>query len=148
MNHPSSRGFSLIELSFVILLFGIVFAMSVPAYNTYRATNELKSATQTVASQLKLAREKAIATGTMQTFHVNPGVYGADFHMHLGNNVAPLGATWTLPKSVTFDLAATYWEYTMLRDGRCSNSGLIVLQNARGLKDTVSVQVSGLVLVQ
>jgi prepilin-type N-terminal cleavage/methylation domain-containing protein len=146
MERLGMRGFSLIELAMVVMLLGIVLAMSVPAYNGFRKSHELKGATLNIAAQIRLAREKAISTGVCQTFHTNYGWSDSDYHIHPGCGTSN-GAKWKLPRGVTY-YGTTYPEYRMQRDGRSMDSGMIILQNTRGQRDTVSVMVSGLVLVK
>ena len=71
VSERGSRGFSLIELTIVISIMGIMFAI-VPSYLTYRRTQELKGAAQNIASQIRLARATAIMTGRTQRFSPLP----------------------------------------------------------------------------
>lgn len=139
----TERGFTLVELAVTIMLAGLLFAFSVPAFQSISQSHQLKGAAENVAGQLRMAREKAIATGVDQPVHfVGTNVY----HIHFSSPYS-IPFAWTLPRGVTYAAAMDNW-YTMRKDGRCSSSGLIVLRNQRGLLDTVSVQLSGLVLTQ
>ena len=146
MTRLDARGYSLLELAIVIVVMGIGLAISVPAYRNYRESNSLKAATENIAGQLRLAREKAISTGSQEEIHFSPGYAGADYHIH---NNGVVGAKWLLPSGVSFYYGVgTNWMYRMTKDGRCFDSGLIILQDSRGRRDTVSVQVSGLIITQ
>jgi hypothetical protein len=66
--------------------------------------------------------------------------------VHNGSSIEP---KWSLPRKVTYYWGSgTEWQYEMTRDGRCKESGLIILQDSRGNRDTISVQASGLVLTK
>lgn len=138
------KGFTLIELAITITVIGIVLAFSVPAFLRISSTNALKGAGENIAGQLRLAREKAIATGTVQPVHfVGTKIY----HIHYPSGIA-LGMQWTLPNNVSFARNMSDW-YTMTSDGRCTETGnadgLIPLVDQNGNLDTVFVQLSGLV---
>lgn len=148
MNHSDSQGFTLVEMAIVVLLLGTLMAFSVPALQTMRNTNNLKGATQDIAAQMRLARERAISTGVDQVIHFTtnyPAGTEYDYHMHTGG---VLGASWKLPRGI--DYYSVGISPTLQKDGRVASggSGLIVLQDAKGHRDTVSVQASGLILVQ
>ena len=150
MTHLRARGFTLVELAAALLVLGLLFAFSVPAFQSVSASYQLKGATQNIAGQLRLAREKAIATGTDQPMHFTynwAGCSGCDYHVHYPSGVA---ATWNLPSGVSYYSVAFggFAGPTMTKDGRASVSGDIILQNQRGARDTVSVQMSGLVLTR
>ncbi len=149
------RGFTLVEIAVTILLIGLLLAFSVPAFRTVSNTYQLKGTTENVAAQVRMAREKAIATGQAQTVHLYLNTYDADYHIHNGGYV---GAKWSFPVGILY-----YWgastlpsqAVTMRPDGRAYDpfsgaptSGFVILQDGRGQRDTVSIQASGLVLTK
>jgi type IV fimbrial biogenesis protein FimT len=70
MTRPDNRGFTLIELMITLTVIGITLAFSVPNFVAYGASQNLVGSADNIAAQLRLAREKAIATGQEQTFHI------------------------------------------------------------------------------
>jgi len=66
------------------------------------------------------------------------------YHIHYASGIA---AAWTLPTGIAFTSSLNDW-YRMQPDGRCDNSGDIIVRDTRGDRDTVSVQLSGLVLTK
>jgi prepilin-type N-terminal cleavage/methylation domain-containing protein len=141
MTSTCERGFSLVELAIVLVVFGLLLAFSIPTFHSIMTTQQLKGATENIAAQLRIAREKAIATGVTQPMHfVGTNVY----HIHYPTGIA---TAWTLPTGVQFTTSLNSW-YRMQSDGRCDNSGLVVVQDQRGIRDTVSIQLSGLVLTK
>ena len=132
-----ARGFTLIELSVVILILGFIAAFSVPALLRLNQSLQLKGAVQNLAGQLQLARQKAMATSKPQIMHLFQGTYGVDYHIH-NTGEAPTGM-WKFPKGQMV---------TMNADGRADRSGMVILQTLGGLADTINVQLSGLVLLQ
>lgn len=144
MSRSCSRGFSLVEMAVVILLLGLMFAFSIPAFQNISTSYQLKGATENIAAQLRLAREKAIATGMPQPMHFTPNYLNSDYHIHYPTGFVP--AKWKLPRGVTFYSIGV--NPTLKSDGRSDFSGSIILQDTRGNRDTVSIQMSGLVLTK
>jgi prepilin-type N-terminal cleavage/methylation domain-containing protein len=150
MRDPAERGFSLIELAIVLVVMGILFAISVPGFKNISSSYQLRGAAENIAGQLRLAREKAIATGVEQPIHIPNST---TYHVHYPSGIS---TTWTLPNGVTFANSTVGDWYYMAADGRFyQNSGhtvtgsdIIVLGNTRGALDTVSVQLSGLILIR
>lgn len=144
----TEKGVTLVELSLVILVMGLMFAMGFPALQSMNQTLQLQGASQNVAAQLRLAREKAIATGQSQIIHFTPNYPSGttiDFHLHNSS----VGAGWSFPNGVTYyGTYPSYSSVTFTRDGRASSSGFVVLTNTRGARDTVSVQLSGMVVTR
>ena len=142
----SSRGFSLVELAVVLVIFGLVLGFGIPMFQHFNTTHQLTAATENMAAQVRLMREKAIGTGQAQTMHFFYATYGGDYHIHNGGTV---GAIWSLPHNITY-----YWGsgtssiMTAGTDGRISGPGLVILQDQNGNYDTLSVLASGLVLTR
>jgi prepilin-type N-terminal cleavage/methylation domain-containing protein len=143
-----SPGFTLVEIAVTVLILGLVLAISVPTIQSLSGSYSLKGNCEAIAGQLRLAREKAIATGSRQPMHFFYNTFNSDYHIHYPNG---LGAKWSLSKGIVY-----YWgsgtlpgdTLTMTPDGRANQSGMIILQDTRGIRDTISVQNSGLVLTQ
>lgn len=136
------RGFSLIELMIVLVIFGMLVGLSVPNYQRYSQTQRLRGTSENLIQTIQLQRSRAMATG--QSVRI-------DF-----DTAAP--ASWTsiaegrsnrkmLPNGVTY-LSANPNTILLTKEGRANTSALIVLQNTSGLSDTVSVQLSGLALIR
>jgi prepilin-type N-terminal cleavage/methylation domain-containing protein len=145
-----ARGFTLIEMSVVILLLGIIAAFGVPAYVKLNRSLQLKGAVANLAGQLQLARQKAMATGTPQIMHLYASTYEADYHIHNNPSGQP-DAKWKFPTNVTYVWSTGTLTGQMVQmnpDGRADRSGMVILQTLGGLRDTVNVQLSGLVLLQ
>ena len=146
MNTTNHKGFSLVELMVVISIFGVIVAFAVPAFNKYSASQQLNGGTETLAGAFKLARQRAMSTGSRELIHVNTGG-GVDWHIHSyrtsgtvlvwGKKFPPGITTYTVAVSPHFQ-----------PDGRSTTSGLIVLRDLSGRRDTVSVLNSGLILTQ
>jgi len=144
MTRSHTHGFTLVEMAVVILIFGMLFAFSIPAFQRINASNQLKGATENLAAQLRLARSKAMSTGMDQPMHFTPNYLNSDYHIHYISGFIP--AKWKLPRGITYFSIGL--NPTMKKDGRSDQSGLVILQDQRGNRDTVSVLTSGLVLVK
>jgi type II secretory pathway pseudopilin PulG len=142
---PNERGLSLVEMTLVLMVLGLIVGFSVPPFQRFSSTFKLQSAAENIAAQLRLAREKAIATGVAQPVRFDYDYLGlSDYRTTPASGVA---GSWRLPRGVTYVWGTgTENAYVFQRDGRCDRSGLIVLKNEHGLRDTVSVQLSGLVV--
>ncbi len=143
------QGFTLVELAVTLLLMGLLFAFSVPAFNAISASYQLKGSAENVAGQIRLSREKAIGVGHQQRWTFDPSINSYQVRdLTTGEVYGP----WGMPARIGLVSAnlvsggITSNTFTLLTDGRSSGSGDIVLQDFRGNRDTVTVQVSGLVL--
>lgn len=156
MSQTSTSGFTLVEMAVTILVLGLLLAFSIPAFQRIGDTYKLKGATENLAAQLRIAREKAMSVQGDQPMHIAPNSLGADYHIHYFSGFCPTTARWKFPRGVTLHFA-TYSVPTMGPDGRVyhgpsptstPSSGRIILRDMRGNQDTVSYLASGLVLVK
>jgi prepilin-type N-terminal cleavage/methylation domain-containing protein len=144
MSRSRTSGFTLVEMAVVILIFGLLFAFSIPAYQSINGSFQLKGATENLAAQLRMARSKAMASGMDQPMHFTPNYLNSDYHIHYASGFIP--AKWKFPRGITYYSIGL--NPTMKSDGRSDQSGLVILQDMKGNLDTVSVLTSGLVLVK
>ena len=78
-----SAGFTLVELAVVLIVVGIVVALSAPAFKSFLDTTRLRGASQNVAAQVLMARERALATGVAQPIHFAlDSTNAGDYHVH------------------------------------------------------------------
>ena len=146
-----ANGFTLIETSVVLVLLGIMFGMTVPAFQSFRRSHLLQAGTETLLGQLRLLRQKAIGMQHDQrlTFSTATNSYSVQ-DLATSQTFGP----FTFPKEITLDRASlveggvTGTTISALTDGRFSGSGEIVLKDPRGVRDTLSIQVSGLALIR
>lgn len=139
-----ARGFSLIELLIVITIMGVTLAMSIPAYHHYMESNALRWAARDIASEIQNLRARAMSTHVAQTLHFAIDSTGAgDYHVHNGS----VQAKFDLPRDIVYASGSTT-SVTLGVDGRATTSTYVILKDKGGKRDTVSVQLSGLVLVR
>ena len=144
MSKQMSRGFSLVELAVVMVVFGLVMALGIPSFIKYRRDQELVTTAQNITSQIRMYRATAMVTGRVQRFHLYYNFSGYDYHVH--DNNGPVAQGWKLPKGVTYSWGNSLVGIDLTPDGRASNSVDIELVRNDGVRDTVSVQMSGQVL--
>ena len=65
-------GFTLTELSIVLLIFGILSAIAIPKYNAWQLNHRIQSAGCTLIANLKQASILARTTGKKVTVHFDP----------------------------------------------------------------------------
>ncbi|MGH7740693.1 MAG: pilus assembly FimT family protein [Candidatus Eiseniibacteriota bacterium] len=142
-NIRSTRGFSVQEVVVGLATLGVVVACTAPAVIRYRESHELKGATETVVSQIRLARSVALRTGVDQPMMFETDSKGAIYK--IVNPDGSVRTTGRLPNAVMYD-ASTSRTLTMQKNGRADRSGRIVLCDYSGRCDTVSVERSGFVI--
>ena len=132
-------GFSLVELSVVILVFGLVLGFTVPAFMNILGSYQLKGAAENITGQLRLSRQKAIGTGRSQLWHFWASTNS--YHVHdliTGEVFGP----WRMPRRTVLIGDNSI---ILQSNGCASTSADIVVQDLRGHRDTVTVQVSGMI---
>jgi prepilin-type N-terminal cleavage/methylation domain-containing protein len=133
-------GFTLVELAVTILVLGLLLGFSIPAFHSISASYQLKGASENIAAQIRLSREKAIGINQQQHWHFWQSTNA--YHAH-DLTTGQVFGPWPLPRRVRL---VSDNDFIMLTDGRASASTDIIVEDFRGNRDTVTVQVSGLVL--
>ena len=136
----SSRGFSLIELMIVLVVFGTLVGFGVPAFQRYAQSQALIGASQNLVQTVQLQRTRAMATAQTVTL-----VFDTSSTPGWRSTSGGVTSRYQLPRNVRF-ASVNPGNLSLTRDGRVNTSGLVVLQNQRGSRDTVSIMVSGLAL--
>jgi type II secretory pathway pseudopilin PulG len=128
----------------VISIIGLMAAIGIPSYKKYLRTQSMHGAAQAIGQEIQGLRARAMATGRTETVHfaMDSLNYG-DYHVHENGVIIqsfdlPLDVQWSIYNQGPFSITA---------DGRASASRLIILRDNRGNRDTVSVELSGLVIV-
>ena len=145
----NASGFSLIEIAVVLVILGLLFGFSVPSFRAYRQSQLLQAASQDLVGQLRLGRQRAIGMQREQrlTFSVGTNSYTVQ-DLATGQSFGP----FAFPSGIVLEEASivaagvTGATITALTDGRYSGSGEFVLRDSKGVRDTVSVQASGLAI--
>jgi len=63
-----TRGFTLLEIMMVVVLIGVITAMTVGLLGVGRSGRQLREAVRTVSTELKYTRTRALVTGQSQVF--------------------------------------------------------------------------------
>lgn len=145
----SNRGFTLAEMMIVVLLMGLMLAFAIPAFRRLGNSQGLKGARDNIVSQLQLARARAISTGVSQPMHFYPGTYGWDYHLHPHSSPTAT-AGWTFPNGVSYQ-TSTNVNIEMMPDGTAQfplGPNRVTIKNNQGLRDTIVVLASGMVIAQ
>ena len=152
-----SRGFTLLELMWALVIIGIVMILAMPGYGRFRDTMALKQANAQILQDVRRARQLAITRHapvvvrfgappsisniTSYTIHVDTNgdyVRQASEMMTVRNlpNTTRLSAvTLTPTDSLSFDTAG------LLRSG--TTGGRIIIANRLNRRDTLMVSAAG-----
>jgi prepilin-type N-terminal cleavage/methylation domain-containing protein len=148
-----SDGMTLIEICVVLFIMGLILAFSVPMLKNYNKGHQLNGAAENIAGQLRLARQIAIMSGVQQKFHFYAGYSGYDYHIHSGGGGVKMG--WLLPKGVTYEWGDDLVGIRYQPDGSAvdeqtnqpASLDVVLIDSSTGMRDTVTVEASGYVLL-
>jgi prepilin-type N-terminal cleavage/methylation domain-containing protein len=141
-NLQHERGFSLIELMVVVVVFGLLIGFSIPNYQSYAQTQRLRGTSENLVQTINLQRSRAMATGQDVVINFNTGT-PAGWTVMSANRQNQMA----LPNGISY-ASANPASLTLQSTGQVNSSGLVVFQNRSGRQDTVSVQLSGLTLIR
>lgn len=147
MHAAKPKGFTLVELMFVILIFGVMTTLSIPSFSRFLQTWKLHGEVDRMAATLRTARSAAVMRNinTVFLFNMNQRTYFY-FEDEDGDGQRDTGeyrsATHTLPPAISFDshtLGGTV--ITFGPRGNTMQGGSITLQN--GLERTRQITIFG-----
>ena len=147
MHFARNKGFTLVELMFVILILGLTLAISLPGFGRFLQTWKLHGEVDQFASILRTARSAAVMRNVDAVFQfdVNNGTY---FYYEDNDgdgqrdNSEYRSTIFSLPPGIRFEshtLSAT--TLTFGPKGNTNESGAIILEN--GLEKTRQVSIFG-----
>ena len=142
-----SKGFSLVELMFVILIFGVLMTASMPSFGRFLQTWKLHGEVDRMATALRTARSSAVMRNinAVFQFNINNGTYfyfEDDDHDGARDSGEYRSATFSLPPGIKIDsqtLGGT--TITFGPRGNTMQSGSIILEN--GLERTRQITIFG-----
>jgi prepilin-type N-terminal cleavage/methylation domain-containing protein len=151
------RGFSLMELMVVLVIFGIMTAVALPGLNKFLRSVELSGTVDREAATLRVIRQRAITENNNYV-----AILGApnnilwwddDNNDGVKNNTEKTGQNEPVPSWVTVanDPGNTFASDTLkfFPNGSASESGTLIFSNADGFQRSLSViRPTGMVTVQ
>src|SRR5882672_3496557 len=90
------RGFSLMELMIVLVVFGIILAFGIPSFWRYQQSQLLRGTSENLVQTIQLQRSRAMATGLNVDINFNTAAPAAWTVMGSGRSTR-----YTLPRGIT-----------------------------------------------
>ena len=147
MHIAKTKGFTLVELMFVLLIFGLVMTASMPSFGRFLQTWKLHGEVDRMAATMRTARGAAIMRNinAVFSFNINQRTY---FYFEdedrdgTRDTTEYRSATYTLPPGIKFD-SQTIGSTTVTFGprGNTIQSGSIILEN--GLERTRQITIFG-----
>jgi hypothetical protein len=125
-----------------LVLVGLVAAFTVPALNRQMTTWNLRTAHNTLNSEIKLLRQKAISEGRNRRMWFSPG----SPYYWTQDPETYYWTMYTLPDRVWFQTSyftGGYYDTQMKPDGQATRAGTLILRNINNELDTLIVDRSG-----
>jgi prepilin-type N-terminal cleavage/methylation domain-containing protein len=135
----NQKGITLLEVIIVMIIIAIGAVLAAPNIGGWLPYYRLKSATRDVASVLRLAQLKAVATNT--SYQVVFDTVNSSYvlqYQNTGGGFVPDGGTQSLPTGVKFNTTFAGNITTFLPNSTATD-GSITLNNNKGSTKTVRV---------
>ena len=151
------RGFSLIELMTVLVIFAIMAAITLPAARSSLVTRRLDNAAKSIESKFKLVRARSIAENVpyVVLFDMSTDRWGY-YRDANSSGTYDAGDTWfgviDLPETIDLYHASAEpvagGSFTFNPDGSTASGGTLVVANDKGVRLAIQIlQPSGMVHV-
>lgn len=138
-------GFTLLELSVAMAVFGVLAAIAVPSWRSYQSAQDLVSGTRDVISLLRHAQASAVAGSSTAKVEFAPASRTATESVLVGTAYRTVRRL-TLPPSVTI----TSWSFTARTGGvsdaayfysrGTATAGSVVLSRSGGSQRRITVE--------
>jgi prepilin-type N-terminal cleavage/methylation domain-containing protein len=133
------RGFTLIEMTIVLVIMLAFLAMSVPFFTGFSASTGLKTSEREIMTVLRTARSYAVSRNDNYSAVFNGGVI-PNTYVIINSNGTVLDKTFSLPNGVTYTAAITTVTFT-------PNGGLtglaapntVIIRNNKNPDKTITV---------
>lgn len=134
MRIPDKKGFTLVEVMVVIAIVGIVAVIAVPSMTGWRSDRQLRGAINNLASDIQLARLKAIREAEVVSVVFDTTNNGYTLHLDPNQN-GTLDAGEQSVRAVTLPGVVTYTSVN-LTPANVLPTGAFFSFNSRGLPTT------------
>lgn len=136
----ADHGFTLVELLVVLVIIGVILVISVAAFGEWIDTYRLNRDAKALASEMTMARFRAVSSRQDISFTINIGTgYAASYQFSPGGQLKHLSGSITI-SSISGDNPVVFNSR-----GMASNDTTITLVNDSGTTSTVNVNIAGLV---
>jgi prepilin-type N-terminal cleavage/methylation domain-containing protein len=134
----NKKGVTLIELIVVFVIIAIGAALTIPNMGSWIQSYRLRSATRDITSNLRVAQMKAVSNN----MEYQVVITGASYKLERNSGGWVLeGDTKTLPTGITIfnNTFVNPAGNALFRPNSSSNGGTLVLQNAKGNQQSITV---------
>ena len=135
------QGWSLTELLTVLAIMGILAVLAWPSYQTIAARVQARSATSEIASELRLARQQAMAR--RERLRVIFDREGRTISLRLGDDEAILHVYHYADKGVVVEEPTAGPELLFYPSGRSATPTTIRVRDSQGRETTFTVSITG-----
>lgn len=141
------EGHTLMELMVGLAVTGIISALAIPNFLTLNSVVQIHSATEEVASELRLARQLAIAHRDRVRITFDLEQQALVVQSINGSEVTPHHVYRYADKGVAIEEPSTGPEILFHPSGRSATATTIHLRNKEGQTQTVTVGITGRVSI-
>lgn len=146
INWGHGKGFSLIELIIVIAILGTLLGVATYSWSRYRDNTNLRTAVRELQTDLEQAKEKA--RGENKTYEITFTENSPDYVISADGTTQAKSLSTISPDIVVESTNFNLEKVTFLPRGTLgSNTGRIIVANARGSRATITINITGRIYV-